>query len=115
MQQTDLSDYGGQGPEVELRRRLGEHDFLVDLMQLGHEMQEFIETPAGSYLFSTLKSDVNGGIKSLLGEPFMDTPAAQAAWARAKTAWASLALIQETLAMGRVSESMISEMDQVTP
>lgn len=114
---TDLSDYGAepQGAEGELRRRLGEHDFLVDLFQLGEQMQGFIETPAGAFLFKTLQDNVNSGLKGLLGEPTSDTDAARRFFAQAKTAWAALSLIQETLQMGRVADRMISEMDQVTP
>lgn len=114
---TDLSDYGAepQGPEGELRRRLGEHDFLVDLFQLGEQMQGFIETPAGAYLFATLRGDVNSGLKGLMGEPSPDTETARKFFAQAKTAWAALSLIQETLSMGRTADRMISEMDQVTP
>lgn len=114
---ADLADYGAepQGAEEELRRRLGEHDFLVDLFQMGEQMRAFIETPAGAHLYLALKQDVNTGLKGLLGEPSPDTTQARLHFAQAKTAWASLSLIQETLAMGRVADRMISEMDQVTP
>lgn len=114
---TDLSEFGGDqhSPEAELRRRLGDHDFLVDLFQLGEQMQAFIETTPGNFLFRTLKDDVNRNLKDLLAEPSLGTDRANAAWARAKTAWAALVLIEETLAMGSTAESMISETGVVTP
>lgn len=114
---TDLSEYGGeQGPEAELRRRLGEHDFLVDLFQLGEQMGEFVETPPGAFLFNELRDGVNSGLKGLLGEPTPTTEAALRYFAQAKTAWAALLLIEETLKMGREADKLISEMDQqVTP
>jgi hypothetical protein len=114
---TDLEGYGGepQGAEAELRRRLGEHDFLVDLFQLGEQMQGFIETPAGAFLFKTLQDNVNSGLKGLLGEPSCDTESARKLFAQAKTSWTALSLIQETLQMGRVATRMMSEMDEVTP
>ena len=117
MAEPDLTGYGAepQGAEAELRSRLGEHDFLVDLFQIGEQMQGFVETPAGAFLFTTLRGDVNTGLKGLLGEPSPDTEAARKFFAQAKTAWAALSLIQETLSMGRVADRMNSEMDQVTP
>jgi hypothetical protein len=114
---SDLDGYGAapQGAEAELRRRLGEQDFLVDLFQLGEQMRGFTETPAGAFLFKTLKDDVNSGIKGLLDQPTPDTETARAFFAKAKTAWAALVLIEETLAMGPVAESMMTEMGQATP
>ena len=111
-----LEGYGAEpsGAEAELRRRLGEHDFLVDLFQLGEQMREFIETPVGAFLFAELRSDVNSGIKGLLDQPAVDSDNARAYFAKAKTAWASLVLIQETLEMGPVAERMISEMGSST-
>lgn len=114
---SDLEGYGAepQGAEAELKRRLGEHDFLVDLFQLSEQMRAFVETPAGAFLFSTLKDNVNLGLKGLLNEPGLDTSSAKAFYAQAKTAWASLSLIEETLAMGPVADRMMTELDQVTP
>ncbi len=114
MLNPSLEGYGGAplAAETELRSRLGEYDFLVDLFQLGQEMQSFVETPAGAYLFAELKQQFNGSLSALLEEADLTSLEARQSFADMRAAWAALGRIDTSLRAARQADKMISEMDQ---
>lgn len=101
-------DVPGEGDiEGQLRAKLGEHDFLVDLWQMGQQMQDFADTTAGAYLVTTFSQGFNAAIRSLLELPDVATPEGRAAHAEARKFWALLKEIEETIGVGQQAERTI--------
>ena len=97
--------------ERRLREKLAEHDFLVDLWQMGEQMRGFAETPVGVFLISEFRQDFNEALAMLLECESPDTDAARQAFWKAKTAWNLLGKIEGVLAAGQDAEKIMLEAD----
>mgnify|MGYP000641450627 FL=1 len=94
--------------EAEFRRQLGPDDFLLDLLQLGEEMQAWVDTPAGAFIHSTLRDRVNEALAALLAQPTVDTPEARRFHGEARAAFQALELIQNTIRTGRMADKTLT-------
>jgi len=94
--------------EAELRRKLGDSEFLVDLLHMGDQMRAWIETPPGALLYATLRDQVNEALAKLLLAPTLSTEAAIAAHAEGRAAYRALELINQTLRAGEEAERTLN-------
>ncbi len=102
--------------EATLRERLGEHDFLVDLWQMGVQMREWVETPAGAYLFTTFRDRFNAAIRALMDTSLPEGEGARASLLEARRCWLVLHEINSAITVGLSAERHIIADDQrVTP
>ena len=96
-------------PEDELRERLGDHDFLIDLFQMGEQMRAFVSTPVGKFLCKELRDDFNDALSKLL----LDEGDTARHVTAMRVAWSALGRIDSSLRAGAAAEQMISD-DEVS-
>lgn len=97
--------------EQALRKRMGDHDFLVDLWQMGEQMRLFTETPAGKLLETTFRQDLNDALLGLLNAQRLDDKQLRDLVEEARLNWRLLQKIEETLGSGIEAETLMTEND----
>lgn len=88
-------------PEDELRARLGEDAYNVDLLIFGQQMEEFVSKhPVGRRLYEKAQAEVARCTQVIFSSATLEVPAVREAHFNGRVAIAMLKLIDEAITQG---------------